>query len=91
LVKSYSRGVSYVDGMEKTWAGLAPYVDAPRHREVADYLEIQRSEAQWWRDASIAWFQTFSKRPLPPGEKPPEKSLEDYKSLKFPWAPGNGK
>ena len=91
LVKRYSRGVTYVDGMEKTWAGLAPYVDAPRHREVSDYLKIQRAEAQWWRDASIAWFQTFSKRPLPAGEKPPEKSLEYYKSLKFPWAPGNGK
>ncbi|ATC34434.1 alpha-glucuronidase [Caulobacter vibrioides] len=91
LVKSYSRGVASVDGMEKTWAGLAPHVDARRHAEVADYLKIQRAEAQWWRDASIAWFQTFAKRPLPAGEKPPEKSLDYYKSLKFPWAPGNGK
>ena len=90
MVKSYTRGVSYVDGMNRTWASLAPYVDAPRHAEVADFLKIQRNEAQWWRDASIAWFQTFSKRPLPAGEKPPEKSLEYYQGLKFRWAPGNG-
>jgi len=90
MVKHYSRGVSYVDGMNRTWASLAPYVDAPRHAEVADFLKIQRNEAQWWRDASIAWFQTFSKRPLPAGEKPPEKSLEYYQGLKFRWAPGNG-
>lgn len=90
MVKRYSRGVSYVDGMNRTWASLAPYVDAPRHAEVADFLKIQRNEAQWWRDASIAWFQTFSKRPLPAGEKPPEKSLEYYQGLKFRWAPGNG-
>ncbi|PHY17375.1 alpha-glucuronidase family glycosyl hydrolase [Caulobacter sp. BP25] len=90
MVKHYSRGVSYVDGMNRTWAGLSPYVDPQRHAEVADFLKIQRFEAQWWRDASIAWFQTFSKRPLPAGEKPPEKSLEEYQSLKFRWAPGNG-
>ena len=63
----------------------------PRHREVADYLKIQRSEAQRWRDASIAWFQTFAKRPLPTGEAAPAQSLDYYKSLKFPWAPGHGK
>ena len=90
MVKHYSRGVLYVDGMNRTWASVAPYVDAQRHAEVADFLKIQRNEAQWWRDASIAWFQTFSKRPLPAGEKPPEKSLEYYQGLKFKWAPGNG-
>lgn len=90
LVKHYSAGVAYVDGMEKTWAGLSPYVDAQRHKEVADYLKIQRDEAQWWRDASVAWFGSFSKRPLPAGEKAPPKSLEYYESLQFPWAPGNG-
>jgi alpha-glucuronidase len=90
MVKHYGRGVSYVDGMEKTWAGLTPYVDAERHKEVADYLKIQRDEAQWWRDASVAWFGSFSKKPLPAGEKAPAKSLDYYKSLEFPWAPGNG-
>jgi alpha-glucuronidase len=90
MVKHYGRGVSYVDGMNRTWASVSPYVDAQRHAEVADFLKIQRHEAQWWRDASVAWFQTFSKRPLPAGEKPPEKSLEYYQGLKFKWAPGNG-
>lgn len=88
MVKRYGRGVSYVDGMNRTWAGLAPYVDARRHREVSDYLKIQRAEAQWWRDASIAWFQTFAKRPLPAGEPAPNHTLEYYKALGFPFAPG---
>lgn len=88
LVKHYGRGVKYVDGMETTWASLAPYVDAQRHAEVADYLKIQRAEAQWWRDASVAWFGSFSKRPLPTGEKPPAKTLEEYEAMTFPWAPG---
>ena len=48
----------------------------------------RRQEAQWWRDACIAYFQSFSKRPLPAGFAPPEHPLEYYKSLKFPYAPG---
>jgi alpha-glucuronidase len=88
LVTHYSAGVSYVDGMEKTWASLTPYVDPERHAQVADFLAIQHREAQWWRDASIAYFQTFSGMPMPPGEAPPAHSLEYYKSLSFPYAPG---
>lgn len=88
LVTRYSRGVATVDGMGATWATLSPYVDPQRHAQVADFLKIQKNEAQWWRDASIAYFQTFSKRPLPAGEKPPAHSLDYYESLKFPYAPG---
>ena len=75
--------------MAQTWQGLAPFVDAERHAQVAAFLRIQEKEAKWWRDASIAYFQTFSKRPLPPGFAAPEHSLDYYKSLEFPYAPGH--
>ena len=88
LVTHYSRGVATVDGMGGTWASLSPYVDPERHAQVADFLAIQKTEAQWWRDASIAYFQSFSKRPLPAGEAAPAHSLEYYESLSFPYAPG---
>jgi len=88
LVTRYSRGVAGVDAMGETWADMAPYVDPERHGQVAAFLKIQRNEAQWWRDASVAWFQTFSQRPLPAGEKPPPLSLEAYQGLSFPFAPG---
>ena len=68
LVLRYGRGVDYVAGMRRTWDGLAGKVDPERHAQVAAFLAIQEKEAQWWRDASIAYFQTFSKRPLPAGE-----------------------
>jgi len=90
LVTHYSRGVATVDGMGKTWASLAPYVDPERHEQVAAFLAIQRNEAQWWRDSSIAYFQTFSGLPLPAGEAAPAHSLEYYESLSFPYAPGGG-
>ncbi|PLR20299.1 alpha-glucuronidase [Caulobacter zeae] len=88
LVNRYSRGVKAVDGMQATWADLSPYVDAERHGEVATYLAIQRREAQWWRDASIAYFQSINGLPLPKGEAPPPLSLEAYEAMAFPYAPG---
>ncbi|MGR4866011.1 alpha-glucuronidase family glycosyl hydrolase [Caulobacter sp. LARHSG274] len=88
LVGCYSQGVAAVDGMGRTWADLAPYVDRERHGQVASFLAIQAREARWWRDASIAYFQTLSQRPLPPGEPPPARSLDYYQSLQFPYAPG---
>ena len=89
LVSRYTLGVSTVSEMRKTWDGVATHVDAERHAQVATFLAIQEKEAKWWRDASIAYFQTFSKRPLPEGFAPPEHTVEYYKSLQFPYAPGN--
>lgn len=91
LVHRYSRGVGEVQEMRTTWEGLADYVDPERHNQVARFLAIQQKEAQWWRDASIAYFQTFSGLPLPEGEAPPPHSLDYYKSLEFPNAPGDGR
>ena len=89
LVVHYTRGVETVSTMRKTWAGLAPYVDAERHEEVAAFLAIQEKEAKWWRDACIAYFQTFSKRPLPQGYAPPAKTLQEYEAMTVPYAPGS--
>jgi alpha-glucuronidase len=91
LVHRYTRGVEHVHAMRDTWKDFAPYVDAERHAQVAAFLGIQEQEAQWWRDASIAYFQTFSERPLPKGFAPPAHSLDYYKALEFPYAPGDGR
>jgi len=91
LVLRYGRGVDYVTAMRRTWAGLSGRIDPERHHKVAVFLGIQQAEAQWWRDASIAYFQTFSRRPLPAGEAAPAHSLDYYKSLQFPHAPGGGR
>ncbi|TDK28781.1 alpha-glucuronidase [Luteimonas aestuarii] len=89
LVMRYDRGVDTVRRMRATWDALQEHVDGERHRQVAAFLAIQENEAQWWRDASIAYFQTFARRPLPAGHAPPPRSLEYYQSLEFPHAPGD--
>jgi alpha-glucuronidase len=89
LVYRYSHGVDAVRDMDKTWQGMASFVDPERHAQVAAFLKIQEQEAKWWRDASIAYFRTFSNRPLPAGFAAPAQSLDYYKSLEFPNAPGH--
>lgn len=91
LVMRYARGVDYVRGMRSTWYGVSSHVDAPRHAQVATFLGIQEKEAQWWRDASIAYFQTFARRPLPEGQAAPPHPLAYYEALQFPYAPGDGR
>ncbi|WP_369935265.1 alpha-glucuronidase family glycosyl hydrolase [Xanthomonas tesorieronis] len=91
LIGRYDHGVAEVARMRTTWSGLAPYVDAQRYRQVADFLAIQQQEAQWWRDASIAYWQQVSGRALPPGTVPPPHPLAYYQALSFPYAPGNPK
>jgi alpha-glucuronidase len=88
LVIHYSAGVQTVADMRKTWERLQSYVDPERFTQVRAFLAIQEKEAQWWRDASIAYFQTFSRRPLPAGFAQPEHDLKYYDSLCFPYAPG---
>ena len=90
LVRRYDRGVAGVSDMRRTWHGLAGRVDAQRHGEVAAFLAIQQQEARWWRDASIAYFQRVSGRPLPAGVAQPPHPLEHYQALRFPYAPGHG-
>jgi alpha-glucuronidase len=89
LVMHYNRGLEYVRQMRKTWVQLAPYVDAERYAQTAAFLAIQEKEAQWWRDATLAYFQSLSGRPFPLGYAPPLHSLQYYEALSFPYAPGN--
>lgn len=90
LVGHYDHGVAEVDAMQAEWQRLRPYIDARRYADVAQRLAQQRREAQWWRDACIAYFQQRSGLPLPAGARPPAQSLEYYRSLAFPFAPGHG-
>jgi alpha-glucuronidase len=77
--------------MQADWAGLKGRVDDRRWQEVSEFLTIQLDEATWWRDASIAYFQSVSKRPLPAGHAAPPHDLDWYKTIQHPYAPGNSK
>jgi alpha-glucuronidase len=89
LTFRYCRGVDTVRGMEKTWQGLSRFVDPERFEETRSFLAIQEKEARWWRDASVLYFQTFSKRPIQDSCGPPADSLEHFMSINNRYVPGN--
>jgi alpha-glucuronidase len=88
LIAHYTQGVDDVKQMRETWRHMDGYIDDERYQQVATFLAIQQKEAQWWRDACIAYFQSISGLPLPSGYTPPQQSLKYYESLTFPFVPG---
>ena len=89
LWADYYSGAKAVDWMQATWNGLQPKVDADRFAQVKMLLQVQEDEAVWWRNACLLYFQSKSKLPIPAGYQHPDKTLNYYESLQFPYAPGN--
>lgn len=89
MALKYQEGVDQVEEMIKTWNATEKYVDTERFKEVQMLLKIQLKEAKWWRDACLLYFQQYSGKQLPEGVEKPTQTLEHFKSLKFPFAPGN--
>jgi alpha-glucuronidase len=88
LVESYDRGIGSVEQMQATWTRLRHRIDAQLQAEVAANLQQQLAEAKWWRNASIAYWQSVSGLPLPPGRAPPPHPLSWYKAVHFDTVPG---
>ena len=85
LAHRYQAGVDWVRAARRQWARLARTIDHERHAAIDKKLAIQERDAVWWRDASLLYFQTFSRRPLPNGVEPPAKTLEEYKATALEW------
>lgn len=86
----YYHATDEITNTVKAWNQMEKYVDHERFQHVKMLLGIQMKEAIWWRNACLLYFQTFSKQPIPSQYEQPDQTLEYYKSLKFPFAPGNG-
>jgi alpha-glucuronidase len=89
LCYKYYEGVDSIRAIAQQWDNLGKYIDKERFQQVKMLLAIQVKEAIWWRNACLLYFQTFSKIPLPSGYEKPDQTLEYYKALRFPFAPGN--
>ena len=88
LIGRYDKGVAQTDATARLWSTLAPHVDEERFAEVSAALDTQATEARWWRDASIAYWQSVNQLPLPEGTQPSAHPLSRYKAQTFPEAPG---
>lgn len=91
LLRRYDRGVAEVGAARRQWDMLRTHVDDECWRLTAANFAQQEREARRWRDASVAYFQSASGRPLPPGVAPPAHDLAWYKAQSFPYAPGQAR
>jgi alpha-glucuronidase len=88
LTYRYDRGVNTVRDMARTWDSLKGWIDPERFYETAAFLGEQQEEAQWWRDACIAYFQSLSGLPLAPEIPAPQHPLGWYEEQVYRYAPG---
>ena len=89
LVAHYYAGVEAVRRMQATWRSLEGRIDEERYRQVATFLDIQEREARWWRDACVLYFQTFSRREIPPQYERPRHTLQEYEAVRSRYVPGS--
>ena len=84
LLRRYQAGIDTVHWMQATWDSLAERVDPGRFDSVRAYLRIQAAEARWWRDASVAYWQSLNHLPIPAPYAAPRHPLEFYERLRCP-------
>lgn len=87
LIHRYNAGVDTARWMNDVWGTLEGKIDRQRFVEVRAFLRIQEREAVWWRDASVRYFQTFSRMPIPAGYPKPAHQLSFYRGLSCPPNP----
>ncbi len=88
LCYKYYSGADSVKWMIDEWSSLSGKIDDERFGHVSTFLKIQAKEAVWWRNACLLYFKEYSNMAIPSQYEKPEKTLEYYKNLKFPYAPG---
>ncbi len=83
LCHRYDEGVKATRRFLLTWDALQPYIDQRRFEEVQRKLRIQVRDAEWWRDACLLYFQTFSHRPIPLDVEHPVHNLDEMMKFKL--------
>ena len=84
LCHKYDGGVRQARHFLTVWDAMQPYVDRQRFDEVQRKLRIQARDAEWWRDACLLYFQTFSHRPIPQDMEHPVHNLDEMMQFVLP-------
>ena len=84
LCHKYDEGVHQARQFLVVWDTMKPYVDCQRFCDVQRRLRIQARDSEWWRDACLLYFQTFSKRPIPQDMEHPVHNLDEMQKFRIP-------
>ena len=81
MVSRYYEGAKAVEQMQADWASLKGKIDEETFENVESRLKTQLKEAYWWRDASVLYFQKFSKMSVPLPYQKPTRTFEELKQI----------
>jgi len=73
----YDKGVKQVREFQKIWDRVEPYVDSTRFKAVQRKLRSQATNAVFWKDACLLYFQQFSRMQIPYDIERPVNNLDD--------------
>ncbi|MBR4129618.1 MAG: hypothetical protein IKU02_01700 [Bacteroidaceae bacterium] len=83
LCRHYDRGVTEAQDFVRIWQQVRPFVDRKRYEEQLWRFQRQADDAQWWHDACLLYFQTFSRMPLPSGSLPTVFTLKELQAFRL--------
>ena len=84
LCHKYDQGVREARHFLAVWDAMQPYVDKQRFNEIQRKFRIQARDSEWWRDACLLYFQTFSHRPIPQDMEHPVHNLDEMMKFRIP-------
>ncbi|MBR6844906.1 MAG: alpha-glucuronidase [Bacteroidales bacterium] len=83
LCHRYQTGLQQARHMLQTWNALQPSLPAADFLDIQQRLQTQVRDAEWWKDACLLYFQTFSRQPLPDFVEPPIHTLDELKAIRL--------
>ena len=83
LCYTYEEGIKEARSFITTWESVEKYVDPYRYSQVHDKLVRQAKDAIWWRDATMLYFQQYSKMEIPSDCTPPQHTLDELRSFRL--------
>ncbi len=81
LCKRYHDGIKQVDGFIDEWQSVKSFIDAETFYYIENKLKRQRWEAEWWKDACLLYFQTYSRMEIPSQYPKTNRSMDELKDL----------
>ena len=83
LCHRYQQGLTETRQMLRTWNTLEGYIPQDIFLDIQQRMQTQVRDAEWWKDACLLYFQTFSRQPLPSFVEPPVHTLDELKAIRL--------
>ena len=83
LCYTFEEGIREARSYIGMWESVEEYVDADRYALIHDKLVRQAKDAIWWRDATMLYFQQYSKMEIPADCTPTQHTLDELRRFRL--------